>query len=135
YEEEGPIGGLANRSALIDGTGAPHEVIDLQDRTARVYGRVPSGDGAVLGHEDERRRRRLAAARNVESRSAAVEHLPGGAGRCGLPLRWCNRNRGMPGDLQRGSVVVVARSHSHAVVRNKKWSFRGDRNTPGVDQV
>src|SRR6202022_1978898 len=51
--KEGAILGLSNRKTLVDGSGTALRVVNGQDRTAAVHVRIPAGNGAVLGCENE----------------------------------------------------------------------------------
>jgi len=127
--------GRTDGEAFIDRGIVPLGVVDRDDGAAAVHSRIPAGDRAALGGEQENGRCRDAALRNVESGSAVIEHLSRRRGRVCLPHRCGDGDRIMPGYWNQVPGAVIDRGHAAAVVGNPERSGRAVRYAPRIDQV
>src|SRR5258708_21498507 len=134
-EKEGAVVIVADCQPLVDGALASIEIVNGEHRTAGVHGRIPAGDRAILGRENEHRRGRYAIVRNFEI-TRWIEHLPGPAGRAirrrRLSLRNCDRNYRKAGDGYPSSGTVIDCGHPFAVIRYPQGPGRAKGTPPWV---
>ena len=114
-------GGACDRRARVLGI---REAGDL-NRVRRIDERIPGGDGACLGHEDEDRARRAIGARDPEGRiRRGCQHDPG------------RRSVGDRDDQRaNGPIGVVQRGRGGPVIGDPEDAGGADDEPPGVHEV
>src|SRR5437660_10337875 len=92
-----------------------------------VHARVPAGDCAVLGHEDENRRTRSA----ISGNDKVIRAIENCSCRCGRPLAASGGRNGYH-QRHRSPIWPVESGHSSSIIRYPEWTCRAKRYSPWI---